>query len=119
MSKATARLSRAHIFVSGRVQGVYYRDTTKAKGERLGLTGVAYNLADKRVEIVAEGPKAAIETLVEWCWKGPEGAHEVGFSNKLTRKRHVSGVEVRWELEEELGAAHQYAGFLNGGTKSS
>lgn len=46
-------------------------DTTKAKGERLGLTGVAYNLADKRVEIVAEGPKAAIETLVEWCWKGP------------------------------------------------
>ena len=35
-----------------------------------------------------------------------EGAHEVGFSNKLTRKRHVSGVEVRWELEEELGAAH-------------
>ena len=48
-----------------------------------------------------------------------EGAHEVGFSNKLTRKRHVSGVEVRWELEEELGAARQYAGFLNGGTKSS
>mmetsp|Transcript_31912 Transcript_31912/g.101674 ORF Transcript_31912/g.101674 Transcript_31912/m.101674 type:complete len:133 (+) Transcript_31912:74-472(+) len=38
---------------------------------------------------------------------------------KLTRKRHVSGVEVRWELEEELGAAHQYARFLNGGTKSS
>ena len=48
-----------------------------------------------------------------------EGAHEVGFSNKLTRKRHVSGVEVRWELEEELGAARQYAGFLNGGAKSS
>ena len=93
-------------------QGVYYRDTTKKKGEQLGLTGVAYNLADGRVEIVAEGVKADIEQLITWCWKGPEGAEEVGMSNKLTRKRKVLKVDVAWELEGATTESPKFSSLL-------
>ena len=99
------------------LQGVYYRDTTKKKGELLGLTGVAYNLADGRVQIIAEGLKSDIDALEKWCWKGPEGAAEVGVTDKLTKRRKVSQVEVMWELNQAHGEARQYVGFKNGGTK--
>lgn len=95
---------------------MYYRETTKRKAEALRLTGVAFNLADKRVEIYAEGPREGIETLVKWCWKGPEGAAEVGVTDKLTQKRRVSNVEVVWEKVDE-GAARKYESFRNGGKK--
>ena len=142
-------LSRARIFVSGKVQvrfiscvqkhtfhpacvrrcvlhhlarlhtaqGVYYRDTTKRKGDMLALSGAAYNLADGRVEIIAEGSKQNIEDLVRWCWKGPEGAAEVGVTHKLTKRRKVTRVDVLWELEEVVGQMPQYQGFKNSGTK--
>jgi acylphosphatase len=98
-------------------QGVYYRDTTTKKGEQLGLTGVAYNLADGRVEIVAEGTKSDVEQLISWCWKGPEGAEEVGMNNKLTRKRKVTMVEVAWELEGATAESRKFSTFTNGGKK--
>ena len=46
--------------------------------------------------MLAEGQRAKLEDLVKWCWKGPEGAEEVGIKNRLTAKRKVSNVEVSW-----------------------
>lgn len=60
----------AHIFVSGKVQGVFYRKYTHAEGTRLGLQGWVRNLDDGRVEITAQGPKELLAQLVQWCHRG-------------------------------------------------
>jgi acylphosphatase len=57
-------------FVSGRVQGVFYRATCVRKAQSLGLTGFARNLGDGRVEVLACGDPAAVEQFVEWLWVG-------------------------------------------------
>ena len=57
-------------FVSGRVQGVFYRATCVRKAESLGLTGYARNLSDGRVEVLACGEDAAVNELVAWLWVG-------------------------------------------------
>lgn len=59
------------IFVSGRVQGVSYRDWVVRTAQRLGLTGWVRNLRDGRVEILAEGEEGAIGALVDACREGP------------------------------------------------
>ncbi|HBY96240.1 MAG: acylphosphatase [Ardenticatenaceae bacterium] len=65
---------RVHVFIAGRVQGVFFRATTRAVAQQLGLTGWVRNLPDGRVEIVAEGPADAVERLLHWTKSGPEGA---------------------------------------------
>jgi acylphosphatase len=67
-------MRRVEIVVRGRVQGVFYRDSTRRKAMELGLVGTVRNLPDGAVEIVAEGPAAALETLVQWCRLGPPAA---------------------------------------------
>ncbi len=62
---------RIHAFVSGRVQGVFFRATTKEMADKLGLKGWVRNLPDGRVEVVAEGSKEAIRTLIEFLKRGP------------------------------------------------
>ncbi|HEU5135457.1 MAG TPA: acylphosphatase [Steroidobacteraceae bacterium] len=57
-------------FVSGRVQGVFYRATCVRRAESLGLTGFARNLTDGRVEVLACGDEAAVEEFVAWLWEG-------------------------------------------------
>lgn len=66
--------TRAHVFVSGIVQGVGYRFTTVEQAKQLGVTGWVRNLPDDRVEGVFEGTKAAVEEMIRWCYKGPRGA---------------------------------------------
>ena len=61
---------RAHVFVSGRVQGVYFREYTRRQAQRVGVTGWVRNLWDGRVEAVFEGPRSAVEHMVRWCHKG-------------------------------------------------
>lgn len=56
--------------VSGRVQGVFYRASTRQRAEALGVTGYARNLADGRVEVLACGPEAAVDALCQWLWVG-------------------------------------------------
>jgi acylphosphatase len=56
--------------VAGRVQGVFFRASTRQRAEQLGVTGYARNLADGRVEVVACGEPAAVLTLCEWLWQG-------------------------------------------------
>jgi acylphosphatase len=65
---------RAHILVTGRVQGVGFRYFTATRARVLGLTGTARNLDNGRVEITAEGDRAAIETLIGAVRDGPRGA---------------------------------------------
>ncbi len=77
-------LARARILVTGIVQGVAYRQSTVWEAERRGLLGWVRNLADGRVEALAEGPREQVESLVAWCWRGPPAAQ-------------VSRVEVAWE----------------------
>lgn len=78
-------LIRAHIFISGMVQGVFFRANTKEKALELGLKGFVRNLTDGSVEVVAEGEKEKIEELIKWCWKGPKFSKvenvEVNFEN--------------------------------------
>jgi acylphosphatase len=57
-------------FVSGRVQGVFYRATCVRRASALGLRGYARNLADGRVEVLACGEKAALEEFIAWLWEG-------------------------------------------------
>ena len=57
--------------VEGRVQGVWFRETTRREAQRLGLTGHAINLPDGRVEVLACGPGDALDRLEGWLWQGP------------------------------------------------
>ena len=66
--------SAARFFVTGTVQGVWFRASTRARALELGLAGYARNLSDGRVEVLAVGEPAAIDTLEQWLWRGPERA---------------------------------------------
>lgn len=63
--------TRAHLFISGRVQGVLFRQSARAKALELGLLGWAHNLLDGTVEIMCEGEKENTEQFIKWCKKGP------------------------------------------------
>jgi acylphosphatase len=76
--------ARAHILVSGRVQGVFFRDHTQRWAASLKLTGWVRNLPDGRVESVVEGDKVQIETLISRVKEGPPMAN-------------VTEAEVTWE----------------------
>jgi acylphosphatase len=73
-SVVSSRNIRARILVSGKVQGVYYRQTTKEVAQRNGLTGWVRNLADGRVEAVFEGDESSVNKTIEWCRSGPPNA---------------------------------------------
>ncbi|MBE3584773.1 MAG: acylphosphatase [Thermoanaerobacter sp.] len=63
-------LVRKHVFISGKVQGVYFRVYTRDTAQKLGLTGWVRNLRDGRVEAVFEGDEAAVEQMLGWCREG-------------------------------------------------
>ncbi|MFP4058065.1 MAG: acylphosphatase [Candidatus Brocadiia bacterium] len=65
---------RVHVFLTGRVQGVGFRAFTQREARRLGLTGWVKNLADGRVEAVAEGPASKVEALLAKIRRGPRAA---------------------------------------------
>jgi acylphosphatase len=75
---------RAHVFVSGYVQGVFFRYSTAERARRVGLTGWVRNTADGRVEAVVEGDERDVRGLVDWCHAGPPHAT-------------VQAVDVSWE----------------------
>ncbi len=69
-SKGVKMKTRMHIFVSGKVQGVFFRSSTEEKAQEIGVTGWVRNLADGRVEAVFEGEQEKVEEMVRWCKKG-------------------------------------------------
>ncbi|MEO5594429.1 MAG: acylphosphatase [Chitinophagaceae bacterium] len=67
-------LQTISIIVKGKVQGVYYRQTTQEKATALGITGTARNLPDRTVKITATGTKPQLDKLLAWCRQGPSRA---------------------------------------------
>jgi len=63
-----------HLWISGRVQGVFYRASTQEEALRLGLSGWVRNLPDGRVEAYAVGPRESLQCLHTWCQQGPPQA---------------------------------------------
>jgi acylphosphatase len=66
--------TRAHVFVSGRVQGVFFRATTRDEARSQDVDGWVRNLEDGRVEAVFEGPADDVEAMIEFCHKGSDAA---------------------------------------------
>jgi acylphosphatase len=66
--------------VVGRVQGVFFRASTQRQARQLGVTGVARNLPDGSVEVIACGPVAAVDALIVWLHRGPELARVAGVT---------------------------------------
>jgi acylphosphatase len=77
--------------VSGRVQGVWFRASTRQQAEQLGLAGHALNLADGRVEVMACGDAAALDALAVWLWRGPELASVEDVVSEELADQAVSG----------------------------
>jgi acylphosphatase len=65
---------RVHVYISGQVQGVFFRDSTRQKAEELGLAGWVRNIPDGRVEALFEGPSEGVREMVRWCKEGPSHA---------------------------------------------
>ncbi|WP_417328999.1 acylphosphatase [Halomonas cupida] len=63
-----------NVLVSGLVQGVSYRWTTREQARQLGVTGHAINLEDGRVEVLLCGDQPAVEQMAQWLWQGPDAA---------------------------------------------
>ncbi|MBA4115551.1 MAG: acylphosphatase [Rubrobacter sp.] len=91
-----ANQERARVLVSGRVQGVSFRDATRTQAEQLGLNGWVRNTEDGHVEAVFEGEPDAVRQMVEWCESGPSSANveDVSAENE-TPSGDPSGFEVR------------------------
>ncbi len=79
-----AKMVRAHLFISGRVQGVFFRANMRRVAREHGVKGWVRNLPDGRVEAVLEGPEDAVKKVIEWAHRGPPLAR-------------VERVEVHWE----------------------
>ncbi|MEX2552994.1 MAG: acylphosphatase [Actinomycetota bacterium] len=77
-------MKRAHVLVSGRVQGVFFRQEAQRLARARGVNGWVRNLSDGRVEAVFEGEPGAVESMVGWCRTGPSYAR-------------VESVEVDWQ----------------------
>jgi acylphosphatase len=75
---------RAHVLISGRVQGVNFRAAAQRYAQPLGVDGYIRNLPDGRVEAVFEGEDATVQQAIDWCHDGPPAAH-------------VDDVEVDWQ----------------------
>ncbi|MEM2139374.1 acylphosphatase [Nitrososphaera sp.] len=75
---------RVHVFVTGKVQGVYFRQNTMRTAREYGATGWVRNLDDGRVEAVIEGTEEVVRKVVEWCHQGPSASK-------------VDDVQVRYE----------------------
>ncbi|AZQ14686.1 acylphosphatase [Halorubrum sp. PV6] len=88
--------TRAHVYVSGRVQGVYYRATTRDTAQETGVDGWVRNLDDGRVEAVFEGPESAVEEMVAWCETGSRAASVGAVDATYEEPEGLDGFEVRW-----------------------
>ena len=82
-------LCQAHIFISGKVQGVFYRASCQDVAVRYGLNGWVRNLPTGQVEVLVQGNKENLEKFIEWCKKGPPSAR-------------VIDVNINWENVSEI-----------------
>ncbi|MBP2250669.1 acylphosphatase [Halarchaeum solikamskense] len=86
---------RAHVHVTGRVQGVFYRASTRDAARERGVDGWVRNLDDGRVEAVFEGAEDAVEAMVEWCETGSPAASVEGVDVTSEAPEGITGFEIR------------------------
>ncbi len=84
----------ARFYVSGHVQGVFYRAKTKEKAETLGILGTVANLPDGRVEVNAQGPNSKILEFYEWLQRGPEQAKVKFVTYEEVQRTDFQGFEI-------------------------
>ncbi len=87
-------MKRVHLFVAGRVQGVFFRQSAHDKALELGLSGWVRNRADGRVEGVAEGDDEKVDAWVAWCRQGPPSALVRDVSLETEAPRGEQGFHV-------------------------
>lgn len=87
--------TRAHVFVSGTVQGVYYRATTRDEAQARDVDGWVRNLSDGRVEAVFEGPEDTVTKMVEWCHSGSPAASVEDVAVEYEEPVSEDGFRVR------------------------
>lgn len=73
-------ITRYHLLIEGRVQGVGYRMSAQITAQKIGVTGWVRNLSNGRVEIVAESEPTQLNQLVDWAWQGPQFAKVTDIS---------------------------------------
>ena len=88
--------TRAHVYVSGKVQGVYFRATTRDTAREHGVDGWVRNLADGRVEAAFEGPEDDVESLIEFCHEGSKAARVDDVEVSYEEPQGEDGFRVRW-----------------------
>ena len=86
---------RVRVRIHGRVQGVFFRAETRARAESLGLAGSVRNLPDGSVEAAFEGPPERVESMLDWCGRGPAGAAVAGVDVSPEEPTGERGFAVR------------------------
>ena len=86
---------RYRVLVSGRVQGVCFRDTCRQLALQHGVRGWVRNLPDGRVEAVFEGPAGDVQSLVDWARRGPRAAVVAGVSVQTERPEGLGAFQIR------------------------
>ncbi|MCA1819399.1 MAG: acylphosphatase [Thermoplasmatota archaeon] len=90
-------MKRAHVYVTGTVQGVWFRESARTQASQLNVTGWIRNLPDGRVEAVFEGTPFAVDALVAWCRLGPGRAkvRHVDVNESDVESAEAATFEVR------------------------
>ena len=86
---------RVRATISGHVQGVFFRDSTREQAQALGLSGWVRNLPDGGVEAVFEGDGGRVEEMVSWCGEGPSRARVENVAAEREEPEGLTGFEVR------------------------
>lgn len=90
-----AERARAHAWVSGRVQGVYFRAYAEDEAAFRHVAGWIWNAPDGRVEVVFEGSRASVEAMIQWCHRGSPASRVTGVEVTWEASRGESGFRVR------------------------
>jgi acylphosphatase len=80
-------MKRCRLTISGRVQGVWYRQSALEQAQLLGLSGWVLNLPDGRIEALVEGTEENVAELIKWCRKGPPSA--IVKSVQINQEPHI------------------------------
>ena len=86
---------RAHVLITGRVQGVGYRFSTREQAEELGVKGWVRNLPDGRVEAVFEANEDVVKEMINWCRIGPRGASVKDVAVEYKAPEGLQKFEIR------------------------
>lgn len=87
-------MEHLNIFITGVVQGVFFRLTTKAVADQLGVKGIVKNLPDGRVYVEAEGKPVQLTLFLEWCAEGPEKAKVENIDTHKGELKNYRNFEV-------------------------